>query len=238
MINFNVKSLVPLCNSFGLSLEAESVDRLEAYGNLLLEWNKKFNLTAITEPKDVLYKHFYDCLLFFSAVEVKQKAKIIDVGAGAGFPSIVLKIARPDITVTMLDGLNKRVVFLNEVLRSLSLDGTALHLRAEDAGNDPAFRERFDICCARAVAELRVLCEYCAPLVSPGGVFAAMKGSDIGAEIAAAKNAFKTLGLKEPEIKILTLRENEKRSIVTAKKVSQTPPKYPRNPAKIKKAAL
>ena len=121
MINFNAKSLIPKCEEFGLVLTAEAADRLEAYGNLLLEWNEKFNLTAITEPGEVLYKHFYDCLLFFSAADVKNGAKIIDVGAGAGFPSVVLKIARTDIDITMLDSLNKRVTFLNEVLKRLCL---------------------------------------------------------------------------------------------------------------------
>ena len=238
MINFNAKSLIPKCEEFGLVLTAEAADRLEAYGNLLLEWNEKFNLTAITEPGEVLYKHFYDCLLFFSAADVKNGAKIIDVGAGAGFPSVVLKIARTDIDITMLDSLNKRVTFLNEVLKRLCLSGKALHLRAEEAGTDEKYREKFDIACARAVANLNVLSEYCAPFVKPGGEFVAMKGGEAETEAAGALNAFKVLGLEKPRIIFKNLRENEKRSFVIAKKISQTPPKYPRNSAKIKKAAL
>ncbi len=238
MIYFNVKSLIPLCDEFGLDLDNASVERLEKYGNMLLEWNEKFNLTAITEPEDVLYKHFYDCLLFYSAVDVKQGAEIIDVGAGAGFPSVVLKIARPDIKITMLDGLGKRVTFLNEVLRALDLEGSAVHLRAEDGGRDASLREKFDIACARAVANLNVLSEYCAPFVKVGGIFVAMKGSAARQEVDASRGAFKTLGLDSAQIICRNLRENEKRSFVIAKKISQTPPKYPRNSGKIKKAVL
>ena len=238
MINFNAKSLIPLCAEFGFELTNEAAERLEIYGNMLIEWNEKFNLTAITEPEEVLYKHFYDCLLFFSAVSVREKAKIIDIGAGAGFPSMVLKIARPDIDITMLDGLNKRITFLNAVLSELGLNGGAVHLRAEEAGVSEKYRERFDIACARAVASLNILSEYCAPFVKPGGIFVSMKGGDVLQEADAAKNAFKILGLGNPEIIFRNLRENEKRSFIIAKKISQTPPKYPRNSAKIKKAAL
>lgn len=238
MINFNAKSLIPLCAGFDFELTSEAAERLEIYGNMLLEWNEKFNLTAITEPEEVLYKHFYDCLLFFSAVPVQKNAKIIDIGAGAGFPSLVLKIARPDIDITMLDGLNKRITFLNAVLSELGLNGTAEHLRAEEAGGDERYRERFDIACARAVASLNVLSEYCAPFVKPGGIFVSMKSGVVLEEAEGAKNAFKLLGLDKPEIIFKTLRENEKRSFIIAKKISQTPPKYPRTSAKIKKAAL
>ena len=238
MIDFNTKILVPKCAEFGLELSTEATERLEAYGNLLLLWNEKFNLTAITEPEEVLYKHFYDCLLFFSAVKVETGARVIDVGAGAGFPSLVLKIARPDINITMLDSLNKRVAFLEEALCALSLNGNAVHARAEDAGQDPQMREKFDISCARAVGGLNVLSELCVPFVKPGGLFVAMKGGEAENEVAAAKGAFKTLGMGEAEIIRRKLRENENRSFITAKKISQTPPKYPRNPAKIKKAAL
>ena len=186
----------------------------------------------------MLYKHFYDCLLLFSATDVKKGARIIDVGAGAGFPSVVLKIARPDIDITMLDGLNKRVTFLREVLSSLSLDGTALHMRAEDGGRDPQLRESFDIACARAVGGLNIIGEYCAPFVKPGGVFIAMKGGEVETEVKEAENAFRVLGLDKPDIIFRSLRKNEQRSFIVSKKISQTPPKYPRNSAKIKKAAL
>lgn len=238
MIDFSVHSLVPRCAEFGLDLDDMAVKRLEKYGNMLVEWNEKFNLTAITEPCEVLYKHFYDCLLFFSAIQVPNGAKIIDVGAGAGFPSLVLKIARPDINITMLDSLSKRITFLSEVLKELGLEGDALHLRAEDGGRDIKLREKFDIACARAVANLSVLSEYCVPFVKVGGLFVAMKGSAAAEEVDAAINAFSILGMDTPKIICRDLRENEKRSFVVAKKISQTPPKYPRNSAKIKKAVL
>ena len=238
MIGFNVKSLVPKCERFGLILGGEAIERLEAYGNLLLEWNEKINLTAITEPQEVLYKHFYDCLLFFDAVAVKSGAEIIDVGTGAGFPGVVLKIARPDIKVTLLDSLNKRLTFLDEVSKELALPLKTVHLRAEEGGRAPELREKFDIACARAVAGLNVLSEYCVPFVKTGGLFVAMKGNRCEEEVEASTAALKTLGCGAPDIIWRELRENEKRAFVCAKKISQTPPKYPRNSSKISKAAL
>ena len=238
MIDFSVRSLVPECEKFGLVLSDEAVERLELYGNLLLDRNKEINLTAITEPSEVLYKHFYDCLLFFAAVDVKNGAEVIDVGTGAGFPAMVLKIARPDIKITMLDSLNKRITFLEEVLDRLSLDGRAIHARAEEGGRDAALREMFDISCARAVANLNVLAEYCIPFVKPGGVFVAMKGGQPDPEVAAATGAYRLLGCDKPQIKLFDLRQNEKRSFIIAKKISQTSTEYPRNSKKISKAAL
>ena len=164
MIDFNIKEIVPLCEEFGLTLDQTAQNRLNAYGNLLLSWNEKMNLTAIREPREVLYKHFYDCLLFFKHVEVAENARVIDVGTGAGFPGLVLKIARPDIKLTLLDGLQKRLTFLNAVLEELGLDAETVHLRAEDGGKNPQYREQYDIACARAVAALPVLSEYCIPL--------------------------------------------------------------------------
>ncbi|MBR5923204.1 MAG: 16S rRNA (guanine(527)-N(7))-methyltransferase RsmG [Clostridia bacterium] len=238
MIDFNAESLKSKCERFGLILDSTAVNRLEAYGNLLLEWNEKINLTAITEPSEVLYKHFYDCLLFFSAVEVKKGAEIIDVGTGAGFPGIVLKIARPDINITLLDSLNKRLTFLSNVLNELSLPGKTVHMRAEEGGKTPELREKFDIACARAVAGLNVLSEYCVPYVKVGGVFVAMKSANCEDEVTASFAALKTLGCATPDTVKRQLRENEGRAFIVAKKISQTPPKYPRNTAKISKAAL
>lgn len=238
MIDFRVEKLKPLCRNFGLTLTDEAAKRLNAYGNLLLEWNEKINLTAITEPEEVLYKHFYDCLLFFDAVKVPENAKVIDIGTGAGFPGIVLKIARDDIDITLLDSLGKRVNFLNEVLDKLSLCGRAIHMRAEEGGRETQLREQFDIACARAVANLNVLCEYCVPFVKPGGVFVAMKGEKGEEEARKGTGALKLLGSDSPEVVKVKLREGETRSFIIAKKISQTPIKYPRNSAKISKAAL
>ncbi len=238
MINFNIEKIVPLCEEFGLTLDTTAIERLNTYGNMLVEWNEKMNLTAITEPQEVLYKHFLDCLLFFKNVDVKSGAKIIDVGTGAGFPGMVLKIARPDIELTLMDGLNKRLTFLNAVLTELNLEAKTVHMRAEDGGKSPDYREKYDIACARAVANLPVLCEYCIPFVKPRGQFVAMKGSAASEELEAATNAYKTLGCGKATIICENLRENEARAFIIAKKLSQTPPKYPRMGGKIAKSAL
>lgn len=238
MTDFNIEKIVPICESFGLKLDETAINRLNTYGNLLLEWNQKMNLTAITEPQEVLYKHFLDCLLFFKNVKVPQNAKIIDVGTGAGFPGVVLKIARPDIQLTLLDGLNKRLTFLNTVLDEIGLTAETVHLRAEDGGKNSKYREKYDIACARAVAALPVLCEYCIPFVKQGGQFVAMKGASAQDELQSATNAYKVLGCQKPDIICETLRENEARAFIISKKVSQTPPKYPRMNGKISKSAL
>ena len=238
MIDFNIKKIVPFCESFGLPLDDTAISRLNTYGNMLIEWNEKMNLTAITDPQEVLYKHFLDCLLFFKNVDVPQGAKIIDVGTGAGFPGMVLKIARPDIELTLMDGLNKRLTFLNAVLDELKLTAKTVHMRAEDGGKNTAYREQYDIACARAVANLPVLCEYCIPFVKVGGQFVAMKGASAKEEMSLAINAYKILGGEKPSIICETLRENEARAFIISKKVSQTPPKYPRMGGKIAKSAL
>ncbi len=238
MINFNIEKIVPLCEEFGICLDSTAIERLNKYGNMLVEWNEKMNLTAITEPEEVLYKHFLDCLLFFKNVDVPQGAKVIDVGTGAGFPGMVLKIARPDIELTLMDGLNKRLTFLNAVLSDLNLEAQTVHMRAEDGGKNQDFREKYDIACARAVANLPVLCEYCIPFVKLGGHFVAMKGAAAAEELEAAANAYKILGCAKPTIICENLRENEARAFIIAKKISQTPPKYPRMGGKIAKSAL
>ncbi len=238
MINFNIEKIVPVCEGFGLTLDKTAIDRLDTYGNLLVEWNERMNLTAITQPEEVLYKHFLDCLLFFKNVKVPQNAKVIDVGTGAGFPGMVLKIARPDIELTLMDGLNKRLTFLNAVLDELKLEAETVHMRAEDGGKNPAYREKYDIACARAVANLPVLCEYCIPFVKLGGQFVAMKGSAAEEELNAATNAYNILGCEKPTIICENLRENEARAFIISKKKSQTPPKYPRMGGKIAKSAL
>lgn len=238
MIDFNIEKIVSTCEAFGLSLDKTAIDRLNTYGNLLVEWNEKMNLTAITEPEEVLYKHFLDCLLFFKNVDVPHSAKVIDVGTGAGFPGMVLKIARPDIELTLMDGLNKRLTFLNAVLKELNLTAKTVHMRAEDGGKNPDYREQYDISCARAVANLPVLCEYCIPFVKVGGQFVAMKGSSAQEELDIATNAYKILGCEKPIIICENLRENEARAFIISKKKSQTPPKYPRMGGKIAKSAL
>lgn len=239
MINFEFDKIAPKCLEFGIELTEEIREKLNIYGNLLLEWNEKINLTAITEPEAVLYKHFLDCILFFKNVDVKKGSCVADVGTGAGFPGMVLKIVRDDLDVTLIDSLNKRLVFLNEVIEKLSLSGIkTVHSRAEDAGNNKLFREKFDIVTARAVANLPVLLEYCTPLVKVGGIFVGMKGPNATEEIKASANAQKLLSLGEPDIIFEELPENDKRAFITYKKISQTLPKYPRKPSVISKQPL
>lgn len=239
MIDFKIEEIAPLCKEFGIDLTETAIDRLNRYGNLLLEWNGKINLTAITEPKQVLYKHFYDCILLLKQVEIKKGATFADVGTGAGFPGMVIKIVRPDIEVTLIDSLNKRLVFLNEVINDLGLDGIkTVHIRAEEAGKSKLYREKFDFASARAVASLPVLLEYCAPLVKTGGIFISMKGPSASEEARKSQNAIKVLGLEEPKIICETLPGDEQRAFVITKKISQTPPKYPRKPADISKQPL
>ena len=239
MTDFHIEEIAGKCGEFGVNIDKEAAERLNLYGNLLLEWNGKINLTAITEPREVLYKHFYDCILFLKHIEVKQNAALVDVGTGAGFPGTVLKIVRPDIEVTLLDSLNKRLVFLNEVIDELGLDKIrTVHMRAEDAGKSKEHREKYDIACARAVAAMPVLMEYCVPLVKKGGLFAAMKGPSAEEEVRLSLNAARLLGTEKPNIICETLTGNEQRAFVIAKKISQTPTKYPRKPADITKQPL
>ena len=239
MTDFHIEKIADRCAGFGVEIDGNITGRLNLYGNLLLEWNEKMNLTAITAPEDVLYKHFYDCILFLKAVTPAKNARIIDVGTGAGFPGMVLKIVRPDINVTLLDSLNKRLVFLNEVIAELGLSGiSTVHMRAEDAGKAAAHREKYDIACARAVAALPALMEYCLPLVKKGGCFVAMKGASAEDEMNRSLSAAHLLGADKPTIICETLTGNEQRAFVISKKISQTPTKYPRKPAEILKKPL
>ena len=227
-----------LLDGCGVELDDTARQRLNIYANLLIEWNEKMNLTAITDPVDVVIKHFLDSLTFFKCVQPENGAKIIDVGTGAGFPGMVLKIARPDLEVTLLDGLNKRLVFLAEVAKQTGLSVETLHLRAEEGGRKKKLREQFDYACARAVAPLNVLLEYCVPFVKKGGSFIALKGPAAKQEVKNAENAARLLGADKPLLTAVTLTGDEERYIAQYKKISQTAPKYPRISAKISKSPL
>ena len=226
------------CALFGINPDEVCKERLNTYANLLIEWNEKMNLTAITDPREVVYKHFYDCILFLKNVDIPKNATVVDVGTGAGFPGMVLKIMRPDINLTLLDSLNKRLVFLEDVLNKTTLTANLLHSRAEDAGRNEKYRDSFDIACARAVASLNALCEYCLPLVKPGGIFVSMKGPSAEEEINDAKNALKLCSGEVKEIKTETLTGEEERKFIIINKISQTSPKYPRMGKKITKQPL
>lgn len=213
-----------------ISLSEEQLQQFLRYKELLLEWNEKMNLTAITDEKEIMLKHFADCISVLSVYTPKDGAKLIDVGTGAGFPGVPLKIAMPSLKVTLLDSLNKRINFLNELTLDLGLkDVECIHSRAEESGKNKLYREKFDICVSRAVANLAVLAEYCLPFVKVGGEFISLKGPDVEEELNASKNAIKILGGEIIKVEVLNIPFTDiNHSIVTIKKVRQTPPKYPR----------
>ena len=220
----------------GIFLDDTALERLDKYADLLVETNKSLNLTAITDPDEIVYKHFIDSLSLLTCVEIKNGAKVIDVGTGAGFPGVVLLIARPDLKITLLDGTNKRLVFIKNVLDEIGLEAEIVHMRAELAGKDIKYREKFDLVTARAVANLNTLAEYCMPFVRKGGVFAAMKGPNEDA--GNAENAVKILGGDGIAVYDYLLGKDDKRKIFSVKKLSHTPTKYPRNSSQIKNKAL
>lgn len=218
--------------------------RLDTYARLLVEWNEKMNLTAITDPTGIAVKHFADSL---SVAPLLPSApfSMIDVGTGAGFPGVPLALLREDCTLTLLDSLNKRLTFLDAVCSELGLTVSLVHARAEEGGQNPALRERFDVATARAVAALPTLCEYCLPFVKVGGRFIALKGPDAAREQDAAQKAVALLGGKVTAATTLMLPnapeqgvEPMERRLVEIAKVAHTPPKYPRPSAKIAKQPL
>lgn len=220
-------------------VEQQKAKQLQRYYELLVEWNKKINLTAITEPSDVAYKHFIDCMSIFKCGVINDGAKVIDVGTGAGFPGLVMKIVNPELEVTLMDSLNKRINFLNEVASNLDVDVTCVHSRAEDAGHNKLYREKFDICASRAVANLATLCELCLPFVKVGGYLAALKGPKAEEEIELAKNAIKLLGGKvENVIKYNIADTDYDHNIVLIKKISAISSAYPRKAPKPSKEPL
>lgn len=225
-------------DKIGVILDDRAIDRLDLYAEMLIETNKTLNLTAITDPTEIVYKHFIDSLSLLTCIDFQEGAKVIDVGTGAGFPGVVLLIARPDLKMTLLDGTNKRLVFIQNVLDALNLDADVVHMRAEIAGKDTKYREQFDIATARAVASLNVLGEYCMPFVKVGGIFAPMKSAKTDEEVKSAKGAIKLLGGRIDKINELNINNCGERYVILTKKISQTPPKYPRASAQISKKPL
>lgn len=223
---------------YGSTLTAEQTAKFQTYMELLLDWNEKVNLTAIKEPKEVAIKHFMDSLLLLDAVPLKQGAKVIDVGTGAGFPGIPAKLVRRDLKLTLLDSLNKRLTFLQQVCDSLELNGELVHARAEEGGRRKDLRERFDLATARAVAPMNLLCEFCLPFVKIGGCFAAMKGPGLPEELEAAQKAITLLGGKWKETKSYQLPDGSIRMIAVIEKIRTTSDIYPRHGSKIAKNPL
>jgi 16S rRNA (guanine527-N7)-methyltransferase len=226
--------------SLGMALSDDRIGVCLRCLDLLLDWNRKVNLTAIRDPEDALVKHFLDSMAAASLLPEKRDARLADVGTGAGFPGVALKIVRPDLKLLLLDSGKKRLDFLEAVVRELGLrDAETLHARAEDAGRDPAYREKFDVVTARAVADLRTLAELCLPLTKPGGRFLALKGPQGEAEHREAQSAIAKLGGKLREARALTLPFlNESRLILAYEKVRPTPSRYPRPFAEIRRNPL
>ena len=232
------ETLTSQAKELGMKVTPEQAQQFQTYMELLLEWNEKINLTSITEPDQVVEKHFLDSMTLLLWKKLKQGAKVIDVGTGAGFPGIPLKILRPDIDLTLLDGTMKRLNFLGEVCTALKLSARRVHKRAEEAGLDKTMRERYDLATARAVAPLNVLAEYCLPLVKMKGYFIAMKGPGAAQELEEAENALDILGAGEPEVMALTLPGGEERNLVIAQKLRFTSKGYPRHGGTILKHPL
>ena len=220
------------CGRLNIPLTEAQLSQFEAFGNALLEKNKVMNLTAITEPEAVAKLHFADCLTLLNAADFREKS-VIDVGCGAGFPGVPLKLGEPSIRLTLLDSLQKRVNWLRQTLTELGVEADCIAARAEEYGA----REQFDIAVSRAVARLNVLCELCLPFVRVGGFFLAMKGSAAGEELTEAKRAVSVLGgsvafCRDYEI------DGAPRTVIGIRKEKPTPPQYPRRFAKIKQQPL
>ena len=219
------------CN---IALSQEQGEKLLKLYEFLVEYNEKVNLTAITDFEEVVVKHFVDSILPFTKLRIDESSSFIDVGTGAGFPSIPLLIYRPDLEGTLLEALNKRCVFLEAACELVGVKAKVVHGRAEDYAKDK--REQFDIATARAVAAMPVLCEYCLPYVKTGGRFVALKSVNENSD--ESENAIKILGGKTEQILDYEITNGDNRRLFIIKKISQTPTKYPRNPSMIKKKPL
>lgn len=211
-----------------IKLNEEQIKQFYDYMNLLLEWNEKINLTAITDKDEIILKHFVDCLTILKYI--KENACIIDVGTGAGFPGIPLKIARKDLKIVLMDSLNKRINFLNEVIKNLKLENIeTIHSRAEELGKNKKYRETFDVATSRAVANLNTLSEYMLPFVKKGGMSICMKGPGAEEEVQKAKRAISILGGKVDLVDSFDLPNSDiARNVVIINKNEVTPGKYPR----------
>ncbi|WP_196593512.1 16S rRNA (guanine(527)-N(7))-methyltransferase RsmG [Pectinatus sottacetonis] len=224
------KCMQEKAEEFDLELNNDQLEKFNIYYNVLIEWNKKMNLTAITAPVDVAVKHMIDSLSVCDDEIIKTDSKIIDIGTGAGFPGIPLKIKYPHIKLTLLDSLNKRIKFLQNAVEAIGFtDIEFIHGRAEEIARQKKYREKYDISLSRAVARMPILCEYALPFVKQGGFFAALKGKVYKEEIEEAKNALNVLGGKIYKVKSVSLPGIEDvRAIIYINKINVTPALYPR----------
>jgi 16S rRNA (guanine527-N7)-methyltransferase len=228
--NYDTTQFEKDLQSLGVSLTMQQIEQFLTYYEMLVEWNEFMNLTAITEYEDVMRKHFVDSLTLIKAYDVDREVYVIDVGTGAGFPGLALKIAFPGLKVTLLDSLNKRIQFLDAVIEKLGLtDVVTVHGRAEDFAKPDKLREQFDLCVSRAVANLSTLSEYCLPFVKVGGQFISYKSEKISEEMEAAGKAISTLGGKVAGQVEFQLPDSDiYRNLFVIEKVKETPKKYPR----------
>ena len=232
--------LATAAGEYSLQLTEEQLNHYTTYFEMLVEWNEKINLTAITDPNEVAVKHMIDSLSCYNGDIFKKGAKIIDVGTGAGFPGLPLKIFRPDLKLTLFDSLNKRILFLKAVAQKLEInDIEFVHSRAEDGGKNKQHREQYDIAVSRSVARLNVLRELCLPFVAVGGFFIALKGSQYSQEIKEATGALRQLGGEIAKIENVKLPGlNDVRAVVYIKKIKKTLAIYPRRPGVAEKNPL
>ena len=233
------KELFDACvREIGLALPENAFTQFDRYAELLCEYNEKVNLTAITDPDGITVKHFADSLYFLKYVDVPTGAGLCDVGTGAGFPGVCLKLARPDLQLTLFDSVNKKLDFLRFLSKELGFDAEIVHVRAEEAGQTPRYRARFDFATARAVAALNKLCEYCVPLVKQGGCFVPLKAELSDEERTSGSAAAHIVGARLKEAFRYTLPNGDYRELLIFEKKSQTPTKYPRVSAQIAKSPL
>ncbi len=225
-----------LFDEYELDVSRETYDKMEKYAAFLVEYNEKVNLTAVTEGNEILRKHFLDSMLLAKYGNIPQNAALLDIGSGAGFPGVPLALARPDLDITLLDSLNKRIVFLQQLCERLGCSYHAMHGRAELAAKTPEMREQFDVVTARAVAAMPTLAEYSLPFVKVGGYWIAMKGPN--EPIKPALQAIRMLGGSLEDTISYQLPGGDARVIYVVKKISQTPTKFPRNSGQIKQKPL
>ena len=236
----NVDTLIEGVNALGIELDDDKINKFILYKQILKEWNQKINITSITDDTEIDVKHFIDSLTPLNVNLFEHGIKIIDIGTGGGFPGIPLKIVREDLNVVLLDSLNKRIRFLDEVINKLELENIiAIHGRAEELGRNASHRGKYDIAISRAVASLDTLSEYSLPFVKVGGYFISMKGPDFDEELSEAEKGIKILGGRIEDTKLITLPGSDiTHSLIIIEKIKETPTKYPRGGGKPKKNPL